>query len=46
MKKWFTLAMKCTSCLALLLTIVNVNATCGAIAHQPKLPAAAMKFKK
>lgn len=38
--------LKMASCFALLLTIANVNSTCYAIVHQPKIPDIAMRYKK
>lgn len=46
MNKMLVWLMRSTTTLALMLTVLNVNATCGYIFHQPKLPVAALKYKK
>ncbi len=46
MNKLINWMMKLTACMALIVTIANVNSTCLAIIHQPKLPEAALKYKK
>lgn len=46
MKKLLMKALKFTSCFALLLTVLNVNAACGGYLHQAKVPECAMKYKK
>ena len=38
--------MKMTAAFALVLTVLNVNAACAFVMHQPEIPASAMKFKK
>lgn len=44
--KMIQIIMKASCCLALVATVLNVNAACGFIMHQPKIPASALRFKK
>lgn len=46
MKNILVPVIKLSSNLALKLAVINVNSTCMAIAHQPKLPEAMLKYKK
>lgn len=46
-KKYFEKGiMKCLSTLALLLVVQTANSACIWVAHQPKFPEEANKFKK
>lgn len=40
------LVMKATSTFALVLAVLNVNSACWGSMHQPKVPEAAMRFKR
>lgn len=45
--KQFVLKMSsCLAAVALMVTSMNVNATCALWIHQPKLPEGAKKFRK
>lgn len=46
MKKMTNAAVKLSARLALAAASRNVNSTCSAVFHQPKLPTAALKLKK
>jgi cyclic lactone autoinducer peptide len=46
MRKVVYWVMKAASCLALLLAVSNVNATCFYNCYQPEVPESAMKFKR
>lgn len=45
-QKWFFSMSTVIASLALVITAVNVNATCGVLIHQPKMPEGAKKLRK
>ncbi len=45
-EKWMYRLGSMVASLALLVTALNVNTACVYIAHQPKLPDSAKKFRK